>query len=462
MACNYCSNGCYRCNPYAAFNQVNTALKNFKLANPIPDEVSDPDDLRKWFRKNEYIPFAGYNYDSQHTVLRFIDNLATLSPTLGGVINSIGYACFGGKTDIKQIQDFDFDLSDPKAKEGEQDSNEIPIEQKKIFLQWLNTFDLGFYDWSSLKSSAYKSLKNNGNAWLQIDIADSMGAAKVKLTFHPTRNCLYKIPNLVDVRTVAISKSWKPEFVKSNPPVEIPVYPNYEKSKDGVTRTVIHVKLGDNDYYGRPDWWPCSYDAFLEIKNKEYLLKAAHNNFQGQVYFEREAGPGNDTRTDNEDAKKDGFQNAAERFAINFTNEGDNPQRILFGQRPTGAAQSFIHEFQVNTQEKFYESIDKMTTNKIVMVNGWSGKLLGIDESGGLSANLYVDLLKTRMPVIEYWQDIIDNQYVNKAIRFVNDILGKNEFYGFGIESKNPFDHLFKAAQEGQLDKTQPTLLVTQ
>ena len=124
MACNYCTNGCPKCvQSYASYKEVNAALKNFTLSDPIAEECSDPKQLNNWFRKNEYIPYAGYRHDSQHTVLRFIDNLASLSPTLGGVINSIYYNCFGGKINIKKVIDPDFDL-------GEQNQSELPINDK--------------------------------------------------------------------------------------------------------------------------------------------------------------------------------------------------------------------------------------------------------------------------------------------------------------------------------------------
>lgn len=445
MACNFCTNGCIKCQPWSNGSRANAALRNFSLTNPIPDECSDPEELKKLFSKKKYIPYAGYSYESQHNYLRFIDNLAKLSPTLGGVINSINFACFGGKTNIKLIGNSDFDLSTPNDKVTTQP--DISIELKQRFLDHLLTFDLSGKDWSSLKTQAFKSLKSNGNIYLQVDIIRSLGAHKVKYTLHPTRNVLYKVPDLFADRFVAISKSWDQKYLKEFPPQEIPVYPAYEKTKEGIIRTMIHIKEGENDFYGRPDWESCLHDAYLEIKNKEYLLKAAHNNFTGKVLVEFEGDPANQTATDDEDAKKNGYTGAEQRWVQNFTNQGDDPQSLLIAERPFGAKEAFVHEFNVNMNEKFYESTDKITTNKIILVNGWSKKLLGIEETAGISGNSFIDALKTKLTLIEYYQDTIDNNLLNKASNFVNEMLGKTEFIGIGIESKNPFDHLLNAQE---------------
>ncbi len=455
MACPYCSNGCYRCNPLSAHGRASTALKNFNLSNPIPDEVTDSDDLKKLFSKRKYIPYAGYTHDSQHTYLRFIDNLAALSPTLGGVINSINYMCFGGKTGIKKMIDDDFELTGPDGKEAL--STDITLEHKLKFLETLKTFDLNGKDWSSIKTVLYKSFKTNGNAYLQVEIMQSLGVSKVKYSFIPTRNVLYVVPDLYSERRVAISKSWDLQYIKKYPPEEIPVYPAYEKYSDGSIKTIIHVKEGDNDFYGRPDWWACSQDAFLEIKNKEYLLKAAHNNFTGKVLIEFEGEAGNDTITNDEEAKKEGFKSAEQRWAYNFTNQGDDPQSLLISERPYGAKEAYTKEFSINTNENYYDKLDKISTDKIILVNGWSKKLLGIEESAGLGGNTFIDTIKTKLSIIEYYQDSIDNNILNKANSFVFEMLSMKEFIGIGLESNNPFDHLLKMSSEQNIINQNPS-----
>lgn len=441
--CNYCNDaGCWKCNPVG--NTANSALKNFKLVNPIPAEVSDPSKLKSFFKNNNYIPYAGYVHDSQHTVLSFIDNLAALSPTLGGVINSIGFACFGGKTNIKKVNDPDFDLTDQNDVLNKE--IDLPIETKKAYLAWLNTFDLGKLDWSSLKNNLFQSLKTNGNIFVVVEIFNSLGQYRIKITPQPTKNCLYVNPTLFEGNNIAVSKSWEQKYLKDNPPVTIPVYPNYQKDKDGSIKTIFHIKAGNNDFYGRPDWLPCAYDAFLEIKNKEYLLTAAHNQFTGKLIMEYEEDhPAGELNNDTA-AREAGFKNSSDRFDHNFTNNGDNPMSVFAMRRAKGSSPMAIHEVNLNMNEKYYAEADKMATDKIILVNGWSRKLLGYDENGGsLGGNTYVDTLKTKLPLIESIQDAIDNQTINKICDFIKMITGKNEFLEIGLESKNPFDHILKA-----------------
>ena len=106
-----------------------------------------------------------------------------------------------------------------------------------------------------------------------------------------------------------------------------------------------------------------------------------------------------------------------------------------------------IHEVNLNMNEKYYSESDRMTTDKIILVNSWSRKLLGISETSGLDGNSFLDTLKTKLPIIEGFQDLIDNNGLNKMINFIREQTGKKEFDLIGLESKNPFDHLIKTMQ---------------
>jgi hypothetical protein len=446
VACSNCTNGCSRCDPLNVGGNVNSLLKGFKLINPIPEEINDPKNLRNFFNKNIYVPYAGYSHDSQHTVLRFIDNVVLLSPTLGGVINSIGFACFGGKTNIKKIVDPDFDLT--SENDVNQTEGDIPLKTKQEFLSWIKEFDLGQLDWSSLKNFIYKSYKSNGNAFWIVEIFQTLGQYKVKITPQPTKNCLYLNPNLFEGRNIAVSRSWDQKYLKENPPKTYPVYPYYSQDKDKTIKTIFHLKNGDNEFYGRPDWISCLHDAFLEIKNKEYLLSAAHNMFRAQLIIEVEGDSINGTGVgSDEDAQKAGFNNSSQRFDYNYTNKGEDPNSVFFMTRSKGATPMNIHEVNLNMNEKYYSESDRMTTDKIILVNSWSRKLLGISETSGLDGNSFLDTLKTKLPIIEGFQDLIDNNGLNKMINFIREQTGKKEFDLIGLESKNPFDHLIKTMQ---------------
>lgn len=457
-SCNFCYDyGCSRCG-HGNEENANVALKNFRLPEAVTPEVTDPKDLRKFFKNSDYIPYAGYTIDSQHSVLTFFDRLARQSPTLAGVIHSIGLKSFSGKSNIKKISHPQFDFTNQT--DQVQTEEEISLNVKKAFAEHIDTFDLGGKDWTGLKTTMFKSLKANGNIFLKVEIVKSLGVSRVKFTVIPTKNCLYKNNTLFD-RQVAISKKWDKQYLAHYPPEVIPVYPQYEKigdNKEGFKsiKTVFHYKNGDGDYYGRPDWEGCIEPAFLEKKNFEYLLNACHNQFMGRLIIEGEEEPGGETLLNNEEAKKKGFKNAIQQWKFNFTNQGRDPQSILVLTRSPGSKELFVKELSINMNEAFYKTVDEMATTKIISTNAWSRTLANIESATGISNNSYIDDLKTHLDVIEGFQGIMDYSMVNRPIKFVNEMLEIDDFIELGLESKNPFDHLLKAAQETKLETPKP------
>ena len=88
-----------------------------------------------------------------------------------------------------------------------QSDGDVPLKIKQEFLSWIKEFDLGQLDWSSFKNFIYKSYKSNGNAFWIVEIFQTLGQYKVKITPQATKNCLYLNPNLFEGRNVAISRS---------------------------------------------------------------------------------------------------------------------------------------------------------------------------------------------------------------------------------------------------------------
>lgn len=462
--CNFCQDyGCNRCNGYSGYGQVaNAALNNYRLPDAISTEITDPQELKKFFKNNGFIPYDGYSFDSQHSLLKFLDNLAKQSATLSGVINSIAFACFGGKSNIKKIGDIEFDFTTQTDQVIVEE--DVSQELKKEFANHLKTFDLSGNNWSGLKMNQIKSLKSNGNIFLEIEISQALGATKIKFTPQQTKNCRFKIPTLFET-LIGISEDWSKDYLKKYPPRLLPLFPEYEKetNRDGSiksVKTILQYKSGNRKFYGEPDWLSCLEPAFLEKKNFEYLLNASNNQFTPKMIMEFEGEPGNSTALGDEEAKKKGYQSAMHRWrhttSTQGINNGGNPTGLLVLERPFGSKELFVHEPALNMNEKFYETIDRISSDKIILANAWSRKLAGIESSTGISNNSFMDDLRTRLHIIEHYQNIIDNSVLNTAIRFVNEILGYTQYLDLGIESKNPFDHLLKAAQNSKLDNNQP------
>lgn len=433
MSCLRCNNTNCTCSEKGAgYNIIGNGLKNYKLQSPIPDEVRDITKISNWFKNQRYIPYAGTTFDSNHTYLKYLLKLSKLSPTLASCINGIKYYAFTGKPNIIKSVDSEFDFTDTL------NSEELSLEAKKSFTQKLSLIDKGNVSWTDLATNLYNSYKSCGNAYLSIQIKKILGQPQIKFTFHEPETVLYKMPDLFTSDKVDVSLSWDTKYLSKFPAKTYSVFPYFDENKDKTEiSTMIHLKAGTG-HYGRPDWFACSHDAFLEIKNKEYLLKAVHNNFTGQVLIEFEGM--NDTPIiDDQRAKDNGWKNTADQWAGNFTNAGGsretNSQSVLISERPAGASPALVHEFQIQTKEEYFIKIGNDVEKNIIKVNMWSKNLSGIDNPSGFSTDAFMNELKTKLPIIKHYQSRIDNQ-INTALDFVGQQLEDIEFIENNIVHK--------------------------
>lgn len=424
------------------YSGIAKTLKNYKLESPIPDEVKDVTKLQNWFRKNAYIPFAGTTQDSNHTYLRYLQNLARCSPTLASCINGIKFYAFTGKPKIIKSVDSEFDFSDDLKTE------DLTLEQKNSFVNKLSLIKKGNMTWSELAANLYNSYKGTGNAFLSVEIKTILGQKFVYIKYHEPETVLYKISTLFEEHKVDISASWDSAYLKKYPPKTMSVYPFYDEDKNKENfSTIIHLKNGTG-FYGRPDWYAASHDAFLEVKNKEYLLKAVHSNFTGQLLLEFAGSEGN-SGLDEEKAHGSGYKNAIDQWQSNLTNSGGSResainQSVIILERPADATPVFIKEFTINTNEKYYEKIGDICERNIIKVNMWSKNLSGVDAAGGFSTDSFISELKAKLPVIQFYQNLIDNQCINTALDFIGSILEDQEFIDFNIVHKNPIEVMQK------------------
>ena len=433
MSCPRCNNTDCTCHNYGGgYSIIGKALKNYRLESPIPEEVRDLSKLQNWFRKTGYIPFAGTQQDSNHTYLRYLLNLANLSPTLASCINGIRFYAFTGKPNIIKSVDSEFDFAD------ELKSEDLSLDQKKSFVQKLSSIDKGNMSWTELAINLYNSFKSSGNAFMSVTIKKVIGESFVSFQYHNPETVLYKIPTLFTSNKVDVSLSWDTQYLKRFPPKTFSIFPYYDESETEIT-TMFHLKSGTG-HYGRPDWIACSHDAFLEVKNKEYLLKAVHNNFTGQVLIEFEGQESRSTLDDKE-AQDNGWEGAADRWAGNFTSAGGskelvNPQSILITERPAGATPVHVHEFAIHTKEKYFQTIGEIVERNIIKTNMWSKNLSGVDNAGGFSTDAFISELKAKIPIIKYFQDKIDNHIINRALDFVGQKLEDPDYIDYNIVHK--------------------------
>lgn len=373
-------------------------------------------------------------------------NLAKFSPTLGSCINGIKFFSFSGKPKIIKSVDSEFDLG------SNLNDQEIQLDAIKPFIEKLSEIDKDKMTWSRIAENLYNSYKQTGNAYLAVKIKKALDAQKIYLKFIDPEFCLYRVPELFSADTIDVSPSWDSRYLKKNPAESYSVFPYYDETESEV-KTIIHMKNGAGRY-GRPDWFSAAHDAFLECKNKEYLLKAVHNNFTGQVLIEFEAEQSRPI-IDDKAAKEAGWLNTADQWAGNFTDGGgskgsQDQMSVLITERPSGAAPAFVHEFNIQTKEDYFIKIGEHCERNIIKANQWSKTLLGAEYQTGWSADNYVSEIKAKLPVIEFYQNLIDNEMINKAMDFIGKITGDMDFVNFNIQHKSPFETILKNFQPNE------------
>mgnify|MGYP006353273561 CR=1 FL=1 len=81
----------------------------FHVANPVPGEVEDSNEIRTLFAGWDLVPYAGSTVASGHSLLFWYLALAKLSSTHGTCISKLNLYAFGGnlRAENKEIQGFD-------------------------------------------------------------------------------------------------------------------------------------------------------------------------------------------------------------------------------------------------------------------------------------------------------------------------------------------------------------------
>lgn len=436
MACNYCTNGCNRCNNKGyQYGDIGSIFRDLDIKNSLPDEVSDPKELKKFFRDNKYIPYFGYYTDSAHLILKYIKNIARLSPTQGGIINCINFNAFGGPIQIVRRGNKYFEMS-------KLDDRPIGSDLEEAFIEHLMEIDLGDDTWESLPTELGGAYKTSGTTYLRCQVIKTGSTFTRKMTFIEDEHIFLQVPNLFNERLADYSLRWDRQYLKENPPVTIPLYPKYNLTPDGSCDTLIQIR-NKGKFYGRPDWWNCAQDAYLEIKNKEYLVKSSSRNFTPQVFFEFTKNSVTPAVLNDKAAQKLGHKNTIHRWYYNYTMDSNEFGSIFVTEKDQAAANTMIHEFNLNMKEKYFKEIDNMTGDNIVIVNNISWQMLfgGQDGNGWSSAN-HVESLKVHMPMFNTYQNRIDNGLINTGIEWMDERIGETRFKGLGIKHKSPYQKI--------------------
>lgn len=370
--------------------------------NPIPKELIDTEQIRKFFKKYPFVPYAGTRYSPKQSFLHLLIDLTETSPTLSGCITDIGRFCFNNGYYLADVPSNIFKTDEV---------NESSVADQVRYSEFIQSLKLQDHSIGSFIHSVYENYKN-GNVWIEYQAIETGGTKDVRFVIHDPRTCLYWLEeDSGDIEYVGISKVFDEAWLHDNPPLIIPKWPYVLDDENGVSRSMFHFHTDTSGFYGRPDWISAFVHCYREYQDSLFLAKMAANNFTGQLIIEYE-----DDQVDTTDAWNDseavqaGFRSTAERLEHNFTNKSSDPSTIIVMSRPYGAKPVKVEQIRPNTNENFYKVTDEITEKKILIANNWSKRLLTGEAPTGLSATPFVDELKTKeRSVIAYYQNVVED-----------------------------------------------------
>jgi len=397
------------------------------LSDPIPKEIEDSEEIRKFFETYKFVPYAGTTQASGHGLLKFYMKLYNLSTTHGSVIEKLIKYCFSGAAIFERAKDSEYDTRD-----------EIlpltPDEAKGYYqaLKSMVTFDRGILEFHQ---ESLRSLKQIGDTWVELSIAETEGITKTFLRLHRPEKVLYWNTAPGEARAVAISPLWTPEYIKLHPPRTVPEYPIFSE-KNGVKRTMFHLKNGSNSWYGKPDSQMADLYKYREAQDALYIIKEAANGFSGKTLLEVEGVSEDDERQ----AKQMGFVGGfAERVKAQYSMQGQ-ADALMVMSRPAGSAPVFVKQFLPNTNQDWYKVTGDINAEKILIAHNATKRFMSFEQANGLSTNPFFDDYITNMaPVIGELRETVTN-FTNKILNIIWDITGNEEMKNYSINFRSPID----------------------
>lgn len=417
-----------------------------ELPDPIPKEIEDGAWLKKFFDQYKYIPYAGTSRTTGHSLLYWYIMLSKLSPTHGSAIGKLVKYAFGGKAYFERAEDPEYDLGE--------DEIEMTTSEKANYLAALKEYIsfsggiVNFHKWLA------KSLKVTGNGWVEMSYSETLGIPRFSLKYLKPTSVLYKLTEPGEMRVVGISPYWTDQYLQENKPRHVPIFPNFVADEMGVNRTIFHLKEGEDIWYGKPDSESGDLYKYREVQDAIYVIRQAAGNFTGQMIIEVEGVE----ESDDDDARKLGFDNFVDRVEHQFTQKGQDPQSVLFTSRPMGAKEMFVFQIKPNTNEAWYTEMGKLSAEHVLRSHQVTKRFMAFDQAVGLSSqNAFIeDYILNVEPVIKELRYKVLN-FTNAILTEIWKIIGKEELNQFSISFESPVKdmvEIYTDTQKAALEKS--------
>ncbi len=409
------------------------------LANPIPKEVSDSEELKKFFQRFPYVPYAGTSMWSSHSLLVFYEMLRRLSPTHGACMSKKATYAFGTAATTIRARNPDFDTGEELV---------LPsVAERKVYEQALTeqlSFDRPIREFCREVSLDFES---TGNGWVELTVAKEMGQARGRLIFHPMTNVMYVNTAPDEAKMVVISPIWTEEYLTQKPPKAVMMYPNWNEDENGAMHTMFHLKDGKNTWYGRPGSEEADMNKYSEVQLTFYRLRATYGEFTGKLIIEVEsANPVEDANSDNQAAKDSGFDDYIDRFEDNYSNKGDNPQGVVIVSRPWGSKPMFVFSIPPNQNHYYFKGIAELDSEQILRSHECTKRFMSFDTtSSGFSHDAFIEDYVIHMePVINHLRLTVMT-FINKVVSAFWNYAGREELNAQSLWFGSPIDSTVEA-----------------
>ena len=157
--------------------------------------------------------------------------------------------------------------------------------------------------------------------------------------------------------------------------VELPIYPLFEKRKDGTLRSIIHYKDYEPgfEHYGVPPYIAGLGVSAIAYKTDRWNISRLDNSFQpsGVMIL--------DDTVDNEQDAERMIRNAEERFA-------GKPGQVMFIVKDGSESDNSRFVPISSSNDGDWEALHNQATNDIVVAHSWFRSLSGLDYSTGFNS----------------------------------------------------------------------------
>lgn len=405
------------------FKKKRSIMTTVERRDPLLDEISDNRKIQSFFKKYPVYPYSGTNENSSRELMSFFRRMLKLSHTEGAVVKSIAGYVLGDGVVVEKIDDEFIDL---------EDSASVDESIKSSFKEMVRSGKISEKNLTEFASVLFTNWKATGDYFFMLILKETLGVRSFELKVIDNEHIMYLIDERKNpIDTFAISPVWEEKYLKENPPLIVDKYPVFTEFTFGVKATVFHTKNGGNRH-GRPDSIEATLSKYAEFQNMNYRIKQTDNAWAGDLIIEMEsADPENQSGIGNEPG-----QINSTKFEQEFTNKGENPLSAFITERPPKAGPMFVYQVKPNSRESFYKVIGEVDRDNIIAAHNWSSRLLGRVLSGGLSDNVYLDELRTKIPMIKKLRKMLLYDINRAFVEIANYINPELSGYGINFYSK--------------------------